>query len=425
MPRSLLRSVPLLRRESGLALSSRSRAAAALVSACAAAALLLTGCKEKPSEPAVSAKAVAATPAAGACPVAGKVDHDVTLTKACSPYNQPRGGIDVVNGATLTIEAGVEMRIFGLDWLEVGAGGEPGRMIAKGTKEEPIVFTFAEPVEPKKWLGLWFHSGTLPGSVLSHAVLRGGGGDNRHSKPNLLMGCLTLTGVKPGALLIDNVTVEGCVNGGLRMTNSHVQLGAFSFIDTSQGFVVDAESMGQITQPAQYRGVTDNVLRGGAVTADARWLPQPVPYVVDGDVSVGGPSSPKLTLAAGTELRFTKGHGLLVGAEQPGSLLVEGTAEAPVKLGAKTAGEPWSGVRLQDQTQPGTRLSYAQVTASASEGVAVSAKAGHVEIQGSSFSGNATDVLVSCGAQLESGSANQFGSQRGLVREPCAAAKKR
>jgi hypothetical protein len=415
MSRPVLRLLPVLRREFGLVLTSLS------VAGCAVAALLLAGCKEKPSEPVVTVK-----PAAATCPIASKVDHDVTLTKACSPYNQPRGGIDVVNGATLTIEAGVELRIFGLDWLEVGAGGEPGRMIAKGTAEEPIVFTFADAAEPKKWLGLWFHSGTLPGSELSHAVLRGGGGDNRHSKPNLLMGCLTLTGVKPGALRIDGVTVEGCVNGGLRMTNSHVQLGAFSFVDTSQGFVVDPESAGQITQPAQYRGVTENVIRGGTLAADARWLPQAVPYVVDGDISVGGPSSPKLTLAAGTELRFTKGHGLLVGAEQPGALLVEGTEEAPVKLGAKTSGEPWSGVRLQDQTQSGTRLSYAQVTDSAGEGgVTVSAKAGHVEIQNSSFSGNTTDVLLGCGAQLESGSSNKFASQRGLVREPCSSAKKR
>jgi hypothetical protein len=411
-----------LRRESGLSLAFLSRAG------CAAAALLLAGCvnKEKPSEPAAIGKPAAEQPVPPVCPVAGKVDHDVTLTKACSPYHQPRGGIDVVNGATLTIEAGVEMRVFGLDWLEVGAGGEPGRMIAKGTAEEPIVFTVEDPAEAKQWLGIWFHSGTLAGSVLSHAVVRRGGGDNRHSKPNLLMGCLTLTGVKPGMLLIDAVTVEGCVNGGLRMSNSHVQLGALSFIDTSQGFVVDAESAGQITQPAQYRGVSENVIRGGTLTADARWSPQAVPYVVESDINVGGPSSPKLTLAAGTELRFAKAQGLVVGAEQPGSLIVEGTQEAPVKLGAKAAGEPWSGVRLQDQAQSGTRLSYARITDSAGEGaVAVSAKAAPVSLQNTSFSGNATDVLLGCGAKLGADSNNQYASKRGLLHAPCSAAKKR
>src|SRR3954468_13380674 len=187
MPPLLLPSPPL-RQPSGLGLTVLAYAAA-----------LLAGCvsKEKPSEPVATEK-----PALKVCPVAAKVDHDVTLTKACSPYLQPRGGIDIINGATLTLEAGVEIRFFGLDWLEVGAGGEPGRMVAQGTAEEPIVFTFADAAEETKWLGIWFHSGTLEGSVLSHVEVRNGGGDNHHSQPNLLMGCLTLTGVKPGALSI-------------------------------------------------------------------------------------------------------------------------------------------------------------------------------------------------------------------------------
>jgi hypothetical protein len=408
----MLGSPPRLRREtSGLALSS-------LCPARCAAALLLAACvsNEKPS----GAPAAAGARTLRVCPVAAKVDHDVTLTKACSPYLQPRGGIDIVNGATLTIEPGVEMRFFGLDWLEVGAGGEPGRMVAKGTAEEPIVFTFADAAEQTTWLGIWFHSGTLEGSVLSHAIVRHGGGDNRHSRPNLLMGCVTLTGVKPGALSLDAVTVENCVNGGLRISNSHVQLGALSFVDSVQGFVLDPESTGQITQPAVYRGVAHNLIQGGTLASDARWLPQAVPYVVDGDIDVAA----SLTLAAGTELRFTKSHGMLVGGAQPGSLHAEGTAEAPVKLAAQDQSAPWSGVRLLDHAQSG-RLAYTQITDTAGEGgVVVSPQAQKFEIKNSRFSGNTNDVRVGCRAQLVSKD-NQYAAGHGLIHEPCPAPNKR
>jgi hypothetical protein len=393
------------------------------LSSCVLGSCVLSSCVSR-EKPAKKQELSVETQAARACPYAGRVNQDITLTKACSPYQQPGGGIDVIDGATLTIEAGVELRFSGTDWLEVGAGGEPGRMIAKGTPQEPILFTFGSP-EPT-WLGVWFHSGTLPGSVLSNAVIRGAGGDNRHSKPNLLMGCLTLTGVKPGALSIDALTVQNCRNGGVRMNNSHVQLGALSFVDTTQGYVLDAQSVGNLSAAAQYRGVTHNLLLGGTVAEDARWLAQAVPYFVEGDIQVQGPSSPALTLEAGTDLRFAQGSGLLVGAEQPGTLRVAGSPEAPVKLSAKQPGEAWNGVRFLDHTSSGTRVAYAQVSDTSGQGaVVLSSKAGHVEIVESSFSNNATDVLLGCGAKLVAGN-NRYASPHGLTRKaPCPSAKAR
>lgn len=351
------------------------------------------------------------------CPIAAGVDKDITLYKRCSPYMQPGGGIDVVNGATLTIEAGVELRFKDKDWMEIGAGGEPGRLIAKGTAEDPIILTTESPETEPTWLGLWFHSGTLEGSVLSHAIVRRGGGDNRHSKPNLLHGCVTLTGVKPGNLSIDELQVEKCVNGGVRMTNSQVQLGAVRFVDTGQGFVVDAGSAGQITKPGVYEGVTHNLIRGGTVTADARWLPQPVPYLVEGDITVQGPGAPTLTLLPGLELRFGESAALRVGVDQAGSLQAEGTREAPIKLTSITPEGRWQGVQFMSQTGPGTKLAFVEVSETKSDAaVAVHSKPGRVDINHSKFSRNAADVLVGCDAKPELAD-NRYASQRGLTRK--------
>lgn len=354
------------------------------------------------------------------CPIAAGVDKDITLYKRCSPYMQPGGGIDVVNGATLTIEAGVELRFKDKDWMEIGAAGEPGRLIAKGTPEDPIILTTASPETEPTWLGLWFHSGTLEGSVLSNAVVRRGGGDNRHSKPNLLHGCVTLTGVKPGRLTIDELQVEECVNGGVRMTESQVNLGTVRFVSTGQGFVTDAASAGQITRPAVYQGVTHNVIRSGTVAADASWLSQSVPFQVEGDITVEGPGAPTLTLLPGLELRFGTSAALRVGAEQPGSLHAEGTREAPIKLTSITPDEPWQGLQFMKQTSPGARMTFVEVSQTKSDAaVGVHSEPGRVDIKSSKFSANAVDVLVDCDAKPGLAN-NTYSSTRGLTRKsPC------
>ncbi len=354
---------------------------------------------------------------AGSCPVAAAVNQDITLYKRCSPYLQPGGGIDVVNGATLTIEAGVELRFVDKDWLEVGAGGEPGRLIAKGTPEEPIVFTTVSPETEPTWLGVWFHSGTLANSVLSHAVVRQAGGSNTHSRPNLLQGCITLTGVKPGVLSIGQVQVEKCVNGGFRMTDSHVKLSGVSFVDTEQGFVLDAASAGQVTDQAEYRGVLHNLIHGGIVAADARWIPQAVPYVVNGDINVQGAGSPTLSLAPGLELRFGKSVALRVGVDQPGGIRAEGTREALVKLTANTQQEPWQGLQLMAQTSPDSRLKFVEIgETKGTAAVALNSEPGRVSISDSTFSRNETDLLVGCGAKPTL-AGNRYASPRGLVQQ--------
>ena len=95
-------------------------------------------------------------------------------------------GIIVVQGnpslATLTIDAGVEIRFFSsgsnIGGLFVGSGGAvaTGRIVANGTALAPVVFTGAggAPVAGS-WEGITFFGAIAPGNVLDHVQIDAAG----------------------------------------------------------------------------------------------------------------------------------------------------------------------------------------------------------------------------------------------------------
>jgi hypothetical protein len=407
---------------------SRSRPPLPLSAAIALGALCLTGCiADKKDLPKAKQQEPKNQPEPRCFKKGGVLDRDLTLTRECSPYVLD-AGIDVINDATLTIEPGVELRFRDGDWLEIGATGRPGRLVARGTPERPIVLTaddpdITRPSSPEKaptWFGVWFHSGTLPGSVLTNAIISQGGGVNGFLKPPLAQGCLTLTGVKPGALELDQLQARNCLVGALVMSESAVKLGTLSFEDSPAGFVSDAQSLGSIILPVAYRGVAQNVITGGTVSSDAEWVPQDVPFFVSGTVQVGGNSSPTLALSPGLELRFDKGVALEVGTRAPGGIKAKGTAKAPVTLTASSADAPWRGLTLGPQTTEGSALDGVELSNSAGDaGVSVLSAKGRVSIKGSSFSNNGTDVLVGCNAKPAL-AGDRYRSAKGVVHKaPC------
>jgi hypothetical protein len=376
-------------------------AACSLAAARLACAVCLVSCvarSERHGEGSPAASGAAAT-GKGACQVHGRVKQDAKFIKACSPYIQPPGGIDIIDGATLTIEAGVEIRFNDGDWLEVGAAGEPGRLIAKGTAEDPIVLTTSSPDTPHTWLGVWFHSGTLPGSELSHAVVHHAGGENKHSKPNLTQGCVTLTGVKPGVLTLGDVQVDDCDYGGFRISNSQATLRDVAVADSVEGFVVDAAGAGLLPGRLRQEGVDHDVITGGSVASDTHWLRQVVPYHVTGDVVVQGPTGPTLSWEAGLQLAFDAGRSLRVGDGEPGALQADGSAEAPIVLRASGDGVSWGGISFLGQAKS-SWLRFAAVAGAGSEAaVTVRSAPGQVELSHVKFANNSGDVLVGCGSK--------------------------
>jgi hypothetical protein len=200
------------------------------------------------------------------CKFHGRVDRDVTLTKACSPY-LIRGGIDVLNDSTLTIEPGVEMRFTKNDWLEIAAAGTSGaRLIARGTPEDPIILTSLDSGKrpSKTWLGLWFNKGTREGSIIANAIIRVGGGNNRHIKPTLVHGCITVTEAADAAVTIENVVLESCVNAGVVLERTRPTMTGLTLKDMKVGFLLDGVARDAVPAATTYSGVAQQVVDGSA-----------------------------------------------------------------------------------------------------------------------------------------------------------------
>jgi hypothetical protein len=234
--------------------------------------LCLAGCSKPEGLPGPAATPPAAMTAAAPAPPADdcalkatRIREDTTLYKRCSPYSL-RGGIDVLDNATLTIEAGVEIRFHDKDWLEIAAAGtRGGRLIARGTPGEHIVLTSVDPETTAggTWFGLWFNAGTR-GSVLSNATIRAAGGDNEHIKPTLVQGCLTLTDVADGEVTIENVLIENCVGAGVVLKNSRPRLADVTINDTAIGVQLDGVARKAVARGITYRNVPRKIVEAPA-----------------------------------------------------------------------------------------------------------------------------------------------------------------
>jgi hypothetical protein len=196
----------------------------------------------------------------------GRLTSDRTLYESCSPY-LIKGGIDVLENATLTIQPGVEVRFGDGDWLEISAAGmKNGRLIARGTAEKPILLTSVEPetARDKSWLGLWLAEGTRD-SVMSHVIIRAAGGDNTYLKPTLIQGCLTITDVRDGALEIDHVRLENCNNAGAVLRKTRPVMRDIVLDNVPIGFLLDGVASDAVPSDVTYRRVTQTIVQGPAM----------------------------------------------------------------------------------------------------------------------------------------------------------------
>lgn len=102
--------------------------------------------------------------------------------------------------------------------------------------------------------------------------------------------------------------------------------------------------------------------------AGETWTACGSPHFVKGDFLVEGRESPVLTIEAGAVVRFEKDASLVVGNEEPGGLIINGSAGKPVVLTADSSGPNagfWKGIRFGDTAVrdkasiTGARIEYA------------------------------------------------------------------
>jgi len=102
----------------------------------------------------------------------------------------------------------------------------------------------------------------------------------------------------------------------------------------------------------------------GTIATNTTWSLAGSPYVLTGDVSVGGTSAPVLTIDAGVVVKGNSHAQLLVNVSAAGAIQANGTSASPILFtsnGTATAGY-WYGLRLGNTAgAPASSLSYTNV----------------------------------------------------------------
>ncbi len=270
----------------------------------------------------------------------GVVDADIRLVAACSPYVITER-VDVREGATLKIDAGVEVQFGAGDWLRVGDGG-PGKLVAAGTAEAPITLTSSD-VEPTSasWNGVVLGAQVLSGTILEHVEVKWGGQDSLSAH----RGCVTILSEHPGRVSIKDSLFSGCDQSavaGVIAGFAFEEMSGNTFKDSSSGMWLHPSAVGSVAGGQTYDGVKTNEIYEGTLSGTATWAAQSVPWVLDNRMEVRGEDNPVLTLEAGVHVQTTGGGWIRVGDSEPGSLVADGAADNPVVFESSEP-EPTSG----------------------------------------------------------------------------------
>jgi hypothetical protein len=322
----------------------------------------------------------------------GNVTADLTLPAACSPYTI-KTDIRVDGNATLTIEAGAILRFQPDTRIWIGYSSA-AKIVAVGTAASPITFTSAN-VTPGAgdWAGITFWSGTMNGNNLAYAKFDycGSNGD----------ACILGSGAKANRVAIDHVTIAhvGAGSNGIteKDTDSNFAISNCTFNNipaapTQQYAIsVEAPSFAGIGTTNTYNGAMIE-LAGGTVSTTTDWKNLGTTVAVTDDLRLEGPSTPALTIEAGSIFKFAAGLQFWIGYSDSGSLIVKGTAIAPVtftSLNASPLAGDWVGIVVWTGS---ASITYATISYAGSDkgDVSVARDTGSLNITSSTLSNSAT-----------------------------------
>jgi len=339
-----------------------------------------------------------------------EISEDLNLAAGCTV--QVRGTVNITNGATLGVLAGVTFEMEPDARIEAGlGGGNSARLIVLGTATDPVTFTSATSSPAAgDWQSVQLGEEVLSGTSISSAVFEHGGGAGEGA---LLVEAIVRSADYPGG----RVTVRDCTfrnnaAGGVEAPLPSVPAAVpfFAAFDgnTFEGngafaAVLGADVVGSLGDMNTFDAPIQVV--SGAIDDAATWAVAGVPYVLDGDLDVDGPGA-VLTLQSGTEIAFPVAASLVVG-RTAGSLLATGTtfrSAAPVP-----AAQDWTGIEFGFGTLTsrieGCSISQAGRDTSSSSGVIslgsnctiAMNNAARVTITGTTFSDNGFRDIYACG----------------------------
>jgi hypothetical protein len=323
-----------------------------------------------------------------------RFSNTATLRNIGIPY-LVNSAITVDNGATLVVEPGVKC-LFNNDQCNLVVGCQtPGRLVAdanlnvegehfewesldkdnyatqlhdglaltyaamepyyQGTpagKNPAIIFA---PVDKNAGRGAWdgveLYSCTSPDTIIRGVYLHNGG-SSRGAISSGIWAQSSATEPANGNFTLAYSIVGGSAGTGMKFAGP-VKLSKESvgntFEDNSELIRLDdGNSLGSFIPGWQFANNDVNLITVTGPTSVTRSMTirnMCVPIRFMGNVTVGGPDRPTLTIAAGTQLEFAPGVGLSVGEGESGVLDVQGSEDNPVKMSGAN-GEEWAGITL-------------------------------------------------------------------------------
>ena len=283
--------------------------------------------------------------------LSGAITEDTTLSHPCYEVT---GTVEVIDGATLTIDAGVTLKFA----EEVQMTVSSGSLVAVGTADEPITFTGMESTRGY-WGGLRFTNSNSTSNALRYVTIEYGGG---YWDANLI--------VTSGATGVCKVAVSDCT---LRESGTYGFLieGYDTTVTTFANNTITGNAMGagkiaaklvgDLDDSSTYTGNDEDIvwIFEGTVETDQTWPAIDVPYYVD--TSTGLYIEADLTISPGATLEFADTNERLYVA-YTGSLYAVGTAANPITLtGATLTAGSWGGVRYDGTQSASNRLEYVEI----------------------------------------------------------------
>lgn len=286
--------------------------------------------------------------AVGECPkfLTGTETGARTIASSCASV-RVRGQYRI-DGGSLTVEPGVELRFEADAVLEVGRD-RPGVLTLAGTPEQPIRLVADMVGEVGGWQGVRLHA-QAGGSSLRHVEIR-------------------RAGTASAAALwsaTEAFTAEGLRISeapGLALELASEQAPSLAELTLSGTGTVAKVSPGAAAalHSATLEPTAKIAVTAGKIAATLEWPAHA--YRIEGVVRVEGDAErpAALTLAPGTTLYFTPEARLIVGGFGPGALAAKagrsaqdelaGLPGGPIRLLAADDDRPgsWSGVQVQDQ----------------------------------------------------------------------------
>lgn len=265
-----------------------------------------------------------------------------TIAAACPPV-RVRGQYRI-DGGTLTLEAGVELRFEEDAVLEVGRD-RPGAITIAGTPEQPVrLIADGE----GGWQGVRLHAQST-GSSLQHVEIANAGSTDQAA-----------LWIAAEQLTVENITVRDAPALALEVVAERgPALLGVTLAGTSTIARVSPSAAASL-QELKLEPTAFVAISSGTIASTIEWPPNP--YRIEGVIRIEGDVERPggLTLAPGASLYFTPEARIIVGGFGPGSLSASASASneapspdapgGPIKLLAAqdSRAGAWSGIHVQD-----------------------------------------------------------------------------